>query len=358
VGGSHISAALLIQNIDRQRFEPIVILHKDGPLRHFLTKESINHRFLNIPCFAGTTPKIVDIAASIARTTPTLYGFLRDNKIDIVHSNDLRMNLTWPFPTRLATARFVWHQRLVVSGSPLWKILCSASNHIVSISHTVRETLPASGHGRATIVPDPFAKYQSLPHEEAKAQLLHNLGIAPPASVIGFVGNMTHQKRPLMFVKAAHLLAQNQSKIIFVMVGDDRGGKLSDAQLLAKRLRIERNVFCIGHKYPIEPWLSAFDVLLAPAVLEGYGRAVIEALLCGTPVVASNSGGHQEIVTNNDRGYLAAPDDADAFATATQVLLNRESRVPEEERALLEQQHSSENHVKCIEAIYDTLIQR
>ena len=154
-----------------------------------------------------------------------------------------------------------------MSSSPLWKILCCASNHIVSISHTVRGTLPASRQEHATIVPDPFTKYESLPHEEAKAQLLHNLDVTPPASVIGFVGNMTQQKRPLMFVEAAHLLAQNQNKIIFVMVGDDRGGKLSDAQLLAKRLHIERNVFCIGHKYPIEPWPVSYTHLTLPTIL-------------------------------------------------------------------------------------------
>ena len=68
--------------------------------------------------------------------------------------------------------------------------------------------------------------------------------------------------------------------------------------------------------------LAGCDLLLAPAVNEGHGRALVEAMLAGTPVIASASGGHQEIVRQNETGILVAPEESEAMADAAVALLN------------------------------------
>ena len=355
VGGSHISAAYLIRDLDPDHYEPVVVVHQDGPLRPFLDSLGLRHRLIEISAFAGTTPSIADIAASVARTAPALRRFLIDDDIDIVHTNDLRMNLTWPLPARLALRSFVWHQRLVVSPSPLWRVLCAASSRIVSISRTVRDTLPALGRRRASVVPDPFVMAHPPPHETAKANLLVALGIEPPVTVVGFVGNMTHQKRPLIFVEAAARLARDESRQwAFVMVGDDRGGELALARARAAGLAITEKIHFVGHQRPVEPWLAGFDVMLAPAAREGYGRAVVEALMSGTPVAAADSGGHREILVDDGLGLLTRLDDPDSLAEVARVLIGRGQRVPQVLRSRLGEHHAPAQHARRIEAIYDS----
>ena len=67
----------------------------------------------------------------------------------------------------------------------------------------------------------------------------------------------------------------------FVLFGDDRGGELRSTQELVRTLGIEGNVHFAGYRRPIEPWLTALDLLLAPGVGDAFGRTLVEAMLAG-----------------------------------------------------------------------------
>ena len=62
-------------------------------------------------------------------------------------------------------------------------------------------------------------------------------------------------------------------------------------------------------------WISAADLLTLPSWSEGYPNVVVEALACGTPVVATDVGGTREILREG-RGLLVPPRDADALRGA------------------------------------------
>ena len=61
---------------------------------------------------------------------------------------------------------------------------------------------------------------------------------------------------------------------------------------------------------------------MAPAVNEGHGRVLVEAMLHRVPVIASDSGGHSEIIRHRETGLLVTPDDPGAFAKAALEILN------------------------------------
>lgn len=96
VGGSHISALKLIQNLDRSRFEPLIVLHDDkGPVRDFLNEHQVP--FEPAPCPMYMAPG--DMLGRQAIRTPgailTLARFLRRRRVRIVHTNDGPMHVTW-----------------------------------------------------------------------------------------------------------------------------------------------------------------------------------------------------------------------------------------------------------------------
>jgi glycosyltransferase involved in cell wall biosynthesis len=69
-------------------------------------------------------------------------------------------------------------------------------------------------------------------------------------------------------------------------------------------------------------WLRAVDAVAVPSRREPLGLAAVEALACGTPVVASATGGLLEVVRDGENGLLVQPDDAEALAGALKRLLD------------------------------------
>ena len=101
------------------------------------------------------------------------------------------------------------------------------------------------------------------------------------------------------------------------------------------------------------------DVLIAPAVREAYGRTLVEAMLCGTPVVAADDGGHKEIIRHGETGLLVRADDAEAFADAV-MRLHENPKMAESITSAAKvwalATHSVESHVERIQSIYDSLL--
>ena len=115
----------------------------------------------------------------------------------------------------------------------------------------------------------------------------------------------------------------------------------------------------MGPRFPIEPWMMGLDVLVAPAVGEPLGRTLVEAMLCGTPVVAADDGGNREIIRHGETGFLVQPDNPDAFAVAVADLLENPRlanavAAAAKEEALRE--FSVEAHVEKVQAVYDAVL--
>ncbi|OWK22611.1 hypothetical protein AJ87_42870 [Rhizobium yanglingense] len=77
----------------------------------------------------------------------------------------------------------------------------------------------------------------------------------------------------------------------------------------------------MGFRSPINRLMCAMDILLVPAINEPFGRTLIEAMLLGTPVVATNHGGNPEAIVDGETGYLVEPEVPSAFVPPMAKLL-------------------------------------
>jgi D-inositol-3-phosphate glycosyltransferase len=124
--------------------------------------------------------------------------------------------------------------------------------------------------------------------------------------------------------------SQLQSKLRLVIVGGCQEGQ-ADAK---ERSRIETLVaelgiaghttFAgqVGHdRLPL--YYTAADVCVIPSHYEPFGLVAIEAMACGTPVIASNVGGLKFTVVHNETGLLVMPQDIQSFAEAMEQVLTR-----------------------------------
>lgn len=323
VGGSHISATLLIRHLDPARYKPLVVVHREGPLCDYLTDQGVAWESLPLAGFAGETPRIGHVLAAQLRALPRLGGYLRKRNISAVHSNDLRMHLTWSPAAAVTTTPWIWHQRVLMSASPLWRLLPKLADAVICISHAVKESLPEGARKIAAVVHNPVVPPVAADPASRRSELCATFSIPPAARLIGFVGNMTHQKRPLVFIEAAAKLRQiTDDDVYFVLFGDNRGGEHAAALALADRHDLGSRVHFAGHRVPIEPWIAALDLLIAPGIGDGFGRTLVEAMVTGVPVVAADSGAHGEILTHEKTGLLVPPENPSALAEAAHRLLS------------------------------------
>ena len=117
-------------------------------------------------------------------------------------------------------------------------------------------------------------------------------------------------------------------------------------------------VTLMGYREPGHQWISACDALLVTALNEPLGRTLVEAMLVGTPVIATRSGGNAEALAP-DCGVLVAPDDPAAMAEAALQLLDRPDCLRDlivRARKMAEKRFTKNRHTRQMQEVYAGLI--
>ena len=134
LGGSHKSTLLLIEFLETKNIESIVVLHQRyEPLARLLEEKEITFFLLPTSKLAGSDPSITNIVFNVMRNLIPFSFFLLKHRINIVHGNDLRINLSWSLPSFITFRKFVWHQRTVLSKSMFWSFIRFLSFHCIAI---------------------------------------------------------------------------------------------------------------------------------------------------------------------------------------------------------------------------------
>jgi glycosyltransferase involved in cell wall biosynthesis len=153
--------------------------------------------------------------------------------------------------------------------------------------------------------------------------------------------------RALPRVIASHPDAQ------LVVLGE--GPQRTELQGLAHSLGVPAHF--LGRVPDVAAWLRRAELLVHPARWEGFGLALLEAMLAARPVVATNVSSIPEIVLDGETGVLVPPDDADALAAALTRVLDDPADYGVRGRARAEKDFSVAKMVDRTLAVYETALQ-
>ena len=197
----------------------------------------------------------------------------------------------------------------------LIKRAIAGADALVAVSEALKQRLIELGAepGRVTVLRNGVdaALFRPLPRSEARAKL----GLVRPT--ILSVGHLIERKGHHRVITAMPSLPDLD--LLIVGEGPERAGLAT----LVARLGLGGRVHFVGavRQAELPLYYSAAEALVLASSREGWANVLLEAMACGTPVVASNVWGNPEVVQGADSGRITAANTPEAIASAVQDLL-------------------------------------
>jgi glycosyltransferase involved in cell wall biosynthesis len=367
LGGSHVSALGLIKGLDRSRFTPLVVLHEtQGPVADFFRREGVQFEAAPVKnSLERLRVRNVDSLLKVIRTLPVLTAYLRARKVAIVHTNDGRIHVAWGAAARLSGAKLLWHHRGDQGAIGLRLAAPFLASHVVSVSKFAapKPGIFTAAH-KSSVVFSPFDIYRALQFDRntSRQMILKEIGETQDVHLLGYVGNLVARKRPLVFVEtiAALKATAPQLRCVGLFLGSALDELDQATKERARQLGIDHLVHFLGYRHPGEAWIAGLNALFVPSIGEPLGRTLVEAMLLGTPVIATDSGGNPEAIKDGQTGKIVRPEDPQAFASAYLDLIDRPrdlAKIVKNAQIEARERFSTERHVKAVETIYHALVQ-
>jgi glycosyltransferase involved in cell wall biosynthesis len=179
--------------------------------------------------------------------------------------------------------------------------------------------------------------------------------------VVAMVGQLSAVKGYPTFLEAVASLRRTFEGCVFLAVGEEMTptGYRGELEAMAARLGVSDCVRFLGWQPDVRGILSSSDVMVLPSLKEGLPLAILEAMACGRPVVATPVDGVPEAVVDGVTGFLVPPRDPEALASAVGRLLREPAlaaRMGAAGRTRIVEQFSRPVFAARVEQLYHDLL--
>ena len=156
-----------------------------------------------------------------------------------------------------------------------------------------------------------------------------SLGIPENAQVVGSIFRFWAEKRPMLWLQTAALVAKRFPEVHFLIIGE--GPMRQEMESFIRNSGLKGRVHLPGARPEVATPLSAMNVFVLTSAFEGTPNVVLEAQWLGLPVVATDAGGTRESFECNITGLLAATPAAEEIALLIGEYLVNETKMIEAE---------------------------
>jgi len=325
VGGAQENTLLTATRLDAARYDVTLASGPTtGPEGTLEPRIPGDLRFVRVPELVRDPHPIKDPVA-LAR----LYGLMRTGRFDIVHTHTTKAGLLGRIAAACARVPVVvhtphghaFHNYLGARGSTalqaVERLLAVRTARVICLTEAERDD-----HLKLRIgPPDKFCVVHSgVDLERFRAaggspeRTRRALGLPPNAPLVGCVARLVPVKGVHHLLDAVPAVRAAVPGAMVVFVGD--GPLRAGLEATAAARHLDGGVRFLGLRDDVAELLPLFDVVVLPSLNEGMGRAAVEALAAGRPVVGSRISGIQNVVTDGETGLLVPPADPAALADA------------------------------------------
>ena len=351
IGGAGIWLLNFLKVYDRNKIDMSVVMPKDAMLKSEVEKlgvrvieadgiadSSFSWRAVSEldKIFKAEQPDIVHTHASLAARISA-----KKNGIKVVH-------------TRHCLEKEKRHVKKFIYGF----INNLLSDRVIGVSEAVSKNLLTDGISRDKLrtVYNGITPLKVLSPEE-KSAVREKYGISDRNVVVGIVARLESVKNHAMFLEAAKVVATICPEAVFMVVGD--GSMRESLEEKARQDGIRDKVIFTGYLNDVSDVMNIIDIHVLTSDREALSISLIEAMSIGKPVVATDSGGPGEFISNGVNGILVGVNDTVNLTMGIVRLIQRpdiRTKLGNEGLKTVETKFMSVSMAKKIEGIYAELV--
>ncbi|MEM9906856.1 MAG: glycosyltransferase [Cyanobacteria bacterium P01_D01_bin.44] len=357
LGGAELCLADIAQSFNQPALSTSLVgVFAEGAFPEYLRDRNIPVKILtDQPLQVQKASGLMAGLKSLNRLIPLIATVTQLSKpFDLIYANTQKALVVGAIASFLSRRPLVYHLHDIVSpehfSATNRRIIITLANRatlVIANSHASRAAFVQAG-GQADLVqvvyngfrPKNYANCLDEPEREhlrntAALEDSHPVNNTPPF-LIGHFSRLSPWKGQHVLIDALQYCPDN---VRALLVGDALFGEQDYVQQLhqqVKALKLEHRVKFLGFRSDISPLMAACDLVAHTSTApEPFGRVIVEAMLCGTPVVAAAAGGAVELVDGSQTGdgqtgWLIPPGDARALADVIKTCQSH----PEQSKAM------------------------
>ena len=361
-GGSANSLSNLVNNLNRQKFSPVVVIKNYGPqFEKINNAEIIKIRNYNYPIENSRLKFIGHFLKDVIPAAIKIYFITKMKKVSLIHINtNIMSGIPAIIASKIARIPCVCHIRETRRLIKRERFFAKWVDKLIILNkdayNLYRGDVPES---KLQIVYDGIDvnSYRVDEFKGLRVRKEFNLDSQP---LVGVVGRIVEGKGQKEFVLAAKVVIRVKPEVKFMIVGDAKGGKdgyYKEVEEIVKRENLERNIIFTGWRSDINNIVSSLDIFVFTSISpEGLPNTILEAMALKKPVIATDVSGPRDIVIDGETGFLVPPGDIKAMAEKIIYLLDNPDvakKMGEAGRKRAEKYFDIKNTIAKIEKIYE-----
>jgi len=351
IGGGEMKVLELVQRLDRDRFNITVCsVGQGGPLENEFRK-AVDR----VEIFSKKSSFDFSLVQKVAR-------LMKEQQIEILQTTLFYADVIGAYAAYLANVPVVISWEAVTGPFAFhhywsYKLAARKIDRIVAVSEDIRKRVIRERNLAADKVVT-IHYGVDLKKFAPEDQMLKktDIGVVEEHTVLGTVARFDYPKGHKHLIAAAPAIIKQYPNVRFVFVGD--GPLRQDVEQQIKQLGLEEYFVLLGFRRDVKQLLGLFDLFILPSLSEGLPNAVLEAMACSNPVVASAVNGVVEVVMDGETGFLIPPGNPERIAEAVVAMLKSPEQMRQmgiKGRERVATAFSVEQQIGKFVALYETL---
>jgi glycosyltransferase involved in cell wall biosynthesis len=280
--------------------------------------------FSMIPHVTSKIVNMIIMVLNLFVVLPQLLYTIIRRDIKLLHSNRPDMHIPAIIAAKLTGIPVIAHDHLFLKSLKhrIIDFICGLfSDRIISVSQAMKDQLniPKRYLNKVIIVHNGI-DVEEFRRNAIMRDLRVELNIRHDQIILGMLTRLSPEKGLEYLIEGFHLIKQKHPNVKLIIAGDvysksDEKYKAKLLNLIA-RLNLSDDVIMPGYCGDIKDMISIFDIAVSSSLAESFGMFVLESMMMGKPVVATDVGGVSEVLLDSQTGIIIKPRDPESLKDA------------------------------------------